>query len=67
MTTLFLNLSAALRDLTNSEEGQNLVEYALLVAIIALACVTAVTSVASAVNGVFSNFYTPPTPGGLLN
>jgi pilus assembly protein Flp/PilA len=37
------------------EEGQDLVEYALLVALIALVCVTGVSNVASAVNTVFSN------------
>ena len=67
MTTIFLNPCAALRELTKSGEGQNLVEYALLVALIALACAAAVSSVASAINGVFNNFYVPPTPGGFLN
>jgi pilus assembly protein Flp/PilA len=38
-----------------SDDGQDLVEYALLVALIALVCVTGVSNVASAVNTVFSN------------
>jgi pilus assembly protein Flp/PilA len=36
------------------ENGQDLVEYALLVALIALVCVTGVSNVASAINSVFS-------------
>jgi len=66
MTNLYIYLRVALGNLTTCEEGQNLLEYALLVAIIALACVTAVNSVASAINSVFGNFYTAPTSGGLL-
>jgi pilus assembly protein Flp/PilA len=41
--------------LKNSEEGQDLVEYALLVCLIALAAITGVKHVASAVTAVFSN------------
>ncbi len=51
----FFKLFVKLQDLRTSEEGQDLVEYALLVCLIALACVTGVNSVASAVNTVFSN------------
>jgi len=40
--------------LKNGEEGQDLVEYALLVALIALVCITGVNNVAKAVNGVFN-------------
>jgi pilus assembly protein Flp/PilA len=43
-----------LQGLKNGEEGQDLVEYALLVALIALVCVTGVGNVATAVNTVFS-------------
>ena len=42
-------------NLTNSEQGQDLVEYALLVCLIALACISGVRHVASAVTTVFSN------------
>jgi pilus assembly protein Flp/PilA len=38
-----------------NDEGQDLVEYALLVALVALVCVTGVNNVATAVNSVFSN------------
>ena len=40
--------------LKNGEEGQDLVEYALLVALIALVCITGVGNVATAVNTVFT-------------
>jgi Flp pilus assembly pilin Flp len=39
----------------NGEEGQDLVEYALLVCLIALAAISGVNHVASAVTKVFSN------------
>ena len=37
------------------DEGQDLVEYALLVALVALVCVTGINNVATAVNSVFTN------------
>jgi pilus assembly protein Flp/PilA len=55
MKNLFLSLYVRLQTLMAREEGQDLVEYALLVALIALVCITGVNQVASAVNGVFSN------------
>ena len=38
-----------------NDEGQDLVEYALLVALVALVSVTGVNNVATAVNSVFTN------------
>ena len=38
-----------------SEEGQDLVEYALLICLIALVCISGVNKVAGAVNTVFTN------------
>ena len=55
MKNLFLSLYVRLQTLMAREEGQDLVEYALLVALIALVCITGVNQVASAVNLVFSN------------
>jgi len=55
MNSLLLNLYAKFQGLKNGEEGQDLVEYALLVCLIALVCITGVTNVANAVNTVFSN------------
>jgi pilus assembly protein Flp/PilA len=55
MNNLFLAMYVKLQDLMNREEGQDLVEYALLVCLIALAALTGVNKVASAVTNVFSN------------
>ena len=44
-----------IHDLRRSEAGQDLVEYSLLVAMIALAAIAGVKHVATAVNSVFSN------------
>lgn len=55
MNCLILNLYAKFRSLKNSDAGQDLVEYALLCCLIALACITGISSVASALNSVFSN------------
>ncbi len=55
MNNLFLALYVRMQNLMNSEEGQDLVEYALLVALVALAAITGVQNVATAVNKVFSN------------
>lgn len=42
-------------ELKESEEGQDLIEYALLVAMIALAAVTSARGVATAISKVFNN------------
>jgi pilus assembly protein Flp/PilA len=55
MRNTLLNLYVKFQGLRNSEEGQDLVEYALLVALIALVCVTGISNVATAVNTVFTN------------
>jgi pilus assembly protein Flp/PilA len=55
MKETLLKLHLKLQGLKNGEEGQDLVEYALLVALIALVCITGVSNVASAVNTVFTN------------
>jgi len=58
MNTLAMKLYVKTQNLLAAEEGQDLVEYALLVSLIALACIAAVGSVASAVTTVFSNIST---------
>ena len=58
MDSLFLNLYAKFQGLKQREEGQDLVEYALLVALIALVCVSGISNVATAVNSVFSSIST---------
>jgi len=55
MNNLFLNLHLEIRGFKKDGAGQDLVEYALLVALIALVSVIGVGNVASDVNTVFSN------------
>jgi len=55
MSNTLMNLYVRFQGLKNGEEGQDLVEYALLVALIALVCVAGVNNVATAVNNVFTN------------
>jgi pilus assembly protein Flp/PilA len=55
---LFLSLYVRLHMLLYREDGQDLVEYALLVALIALVAVSGVKEVASAVNTSFSKVST---------
>jgi pilus assembly protein Flp/PilA len=49
-----MNLYVKFQGLKNGEQGQDLVEYALLVALIALVCISGVRSVATAVTNVFA-------------
>jgi len=42
-----------IQGLKNGEEGQDLVEYALLIALISLICISAINGVGTAVNSVF--------------
>jgi pilus assembly protein Flp/PilA len=55
MNNLLLNLYTKFQGLKNCEEGQDLVEYALLVALIALACIAGINKVAPAITTVFTN------------
>lgn len=48
MLTLYVNLQHLLRE----EDGQDLVEYALIIALIALVCCAGLNSLASAINSV---------------
>lgn len=57
MTTLSL-LTWKLQTLFGNEEGQDLVEYALLVSLIALGCISSIGYVATAVTNVFTNIST---------
>jgi pilus assembly protein Flp/PilA len=58
MRALLHRVHALIHDLKNDEEGQDLVEYALLVCLIALAAISGVSHVASAVTKVFTNIST---------
>ncbi len=55
MNHLLLNMYVKFQDLTNREEGQDLVEYALLVCLIALACIAGVSKISGAITTVFTN------------
>jgi len=55
MSNMLLQLYVRFQCLTAREEGQDLVEYALLCCLIALALITSIRNVASAVNTAFSN------------
>jgi pilus assembly protein Flp/PilA len=50
-----MNFITRLRSFVRDEEGQDLIEYALLVALISLVAVAAVTTAGSAVNNIFSS------------
>ena len=58
MNTMLLKLYMKLENLMTRKEGQDLVEYALLGSLIALAAIVATKSVASAVTTVFNNIST---------
>ena len=59
MYSVFLNLlSMKLQTLMSEEDAQDLVEYALLVTLIALACVAGMGYVATAINTTFQNIST---------
>ena len=54
MNTMFLKLYVKFQDLMNREEGQDLVEYALVVALIALGAVASMKTVATSISTEFS-------------
>ena len=54
MNTMFLKVYVKFQDLMSREEGQDLVEYALVVALIALGATASMKSVATAISTEFS-------------
>jgi pilus assembly protein Flp/PilA len=50
-----MHFTTRLRAFVRDEEGQDLIEYALLVALISLVAVAAVTTAGSAVNNIFTS------------
>ncbi|MGO9318444.1 MAG: Flp family type IVb pilin [Terracidiphilus sp.] len=58
MNTIILRGYMKLQNLFNREEGQDLVEYALVVAIIALGSTAAMQSLAAAISTAFANIST---------
>ncbi len=55
MNNFVLKLSLELRGLVACEEGQDLVEYALVVCLISVVCIAGVDHLATAITTVFSN------------
>jgi len=58
MNTMLLKLYVKFQDLTSREEGQDLVEYALVVALIALGAVAGMRALAGGVNSAFNTIST---------
>ena len=58
MPNSLLKLYVKSQNLLNGDEGQDLVEYALLISLIALAAITATTSLAGAITTIFTNIST---------
>ena len=54
MNTMLLGLYVKFENLVSREEGQDLVEYALVVAVIALGCIATMRTVATTVSTSFS-------------
>ena len=61
MKDMITKLSAKIQVLKMQEEGQDLVEYALVVALIAFGAITAMSTLATDINTVFSNIGTKLT------
>jgi pilus assembly protein Flp/PilA len=58
MNNMFLKMLVKLQDLKNREEGQDLVEYALVVALIALGAVAGMKALATGINTLFTSIST---------
>lgn len=57
-----MSLTSYLRTLAHQNEGQDLLEYALLVSLIAIAAIIAVTSAGTSVSTIFSSIATKLVP-----
>jgi pilus assembly protein Flp/PilA len=55
MNTMLLKMYVKFQDLASREEGQDLVEYALVVALIAFGATAGMSSLAKGLNSAFSN------------
>ncbi len=58
MQTIALIIQLGMRSLIAREEGQDLVEYALLVSLIALAAIAGINPIATAITTAFNNVST---------
>jgi len=61
MKDMFLKLYIKIQSLLSQDEGQDLIEYALIVALIALACTAGMQTLATAINNGFSTLGTTLT------
>jgi pilus assembly protein Flp/PilA len=61
MNTMLLKLYVKLQDLATREEGQDLVEYAMLISLIALGCITATKALSTYISTAFSTIATSLT------
>jgi Flp pilus assembly pilin Flp len=50
-----MRLSLALRSLRDGEEGQTLVEYALILALVSVTAVAALDALSTGINGIFTS------------
>lgn len=55
MNAMFLKLIVKIQDLMNREDGQDLVEYALLIAMVAAAIIAGGTKLTGGISTAFSN------------
>ncbi len=58
MNSMYLNLYVKFQNLMNREDGQDLVEYALVVALIAFGATAGMQSLAAGLNTAFNNINT---------
>ena len=58
MNTMLLKLYVKFQDLASREEGQDLVEYALVVALIAFGATAGMKALGTGINTLFSNIST---------
>jgi pilus assembly protein Flp/PilA len=61
MNRPLLKLYAKFQDLRSGEEGQDLVEYALLLCLISLALISSLNGISSSIGSVFSSISTTLT------
>jgi pilus assembly protein Flp/PilA len=54
MNTMIMKMYLKCQDLMNREEGQDLVEYALVIALISIAAVATMKTLSTAIVGVFT-------------
>ncbi|HEX7729682.1 MAG TPA: Flp family type IVb pilin [Terracidiphilus sp.] len=55
MNSLYIKMMVKLQEMMKREEGQDLVEYALVVALIAFGAVAGMSALAGGINSAFSN------------